>query len=160
MDQDCVSEEKIRKQIQKTLSKVNELNKEDSQVVFVTQEGELDSLDFEDDDVVLYLSIKMKLNDVKTPEIIEPSSCNMKLTVNSSNGCNRSQGLAKQNTLSPEKKETHISKKSITNGPYMETKNSQFEDPDSLSGSSTDSDDSELDFSSLRYKILKILEYF
>ena len=68
MDQDCVSEEKIRKQIQKTLSKVNELNKEDSQVVFVTQEGELDSLDFEDDDVVLYLSIKMKLNDVTRSE--------------------------------------------------------------------------------------------
>ena len=159
MDQD--SEDKIRQQIQKTLSNVNELNKEDSQVVFVTQEGELDCLDVDDDDVVLYLSIKMTLNDVKTPEInTEPSSCNMKPTVNPSNNCNQSQGLVKQNTLSPEKKKANISKKSITNGPNMETKNNQFEDPGSLSGTSTDSDDSdsELDFSSLRYKIQKILE--
>ena len=156
MDQS--SEDKIKQQIQKTLSNVNDLNREDSQVVFVTQEGELDCLDVDDDDVVLYLSIKMKLNDVKTPEIIEPSSCNMKPTVKVSNDSNRSQGLVKQNTLSPEKKKTNISKKSITNGPNMETKNNQFEDPGSLSGTSTESDDSdsELDFSSLRYKIQKI----
>ena len=145
------SEEKIRQQIEKTFSNVNELNKEDSQVVFVTQKEELDSLDIENDDVVLYLSIKMKLNDVKTTEIIEPSSCNMKPTMNLSNDCNRSQGLVRQNTLSPEMKKSNISKKSIiTNGPNMETKNDKFEDPDSLSGTSTDSDDSELDFSSLR----------
>ena len=156
MDQS--SEDKIKQQIQKTLSNVNDLNKEDSQVVFVTQEGELDCLDVDDDDVVLYLSIKMKLNDVKTPEIIEPSSCFIKPTVKVSNDSNRSQGLVKQNTLSPEKKKTNISKKSITNGPNMETKNNQFEDPGSLSGTSTESDDSdsELDFSSLRYKIQKI----
>ena len=143
---DCgKSKEKIRQQIEKTVSNVNILNEEDTQVLFVTREEELDNLDIEEDDFIIYLSIKMKLNDEKTTKIIEPKVCNMKKPLKD---CSRSQ--VKQNTFSPEKKRTIISKKSITNGTKMEKKTNTFEDSDSLSGSSTDTDDLELDFSSLR----------
>lgn len=142
------SKEKIRQQIEKTVSNVNILNEEDTQVLFVTREEELDNLDIEEDDFIIYLSIKMKLNDEKTTKIIEPKVCNMKKPLKD---CSRSQGLVKQNTFSPEKKRTIISKKSIiTNGTKMEKKTNTFEDSDSLSGSSTDTDDLELDFTSLR----------
>ena len=60
------SKEKIRQQIEKTVSNVNILNEEDTQVLFVTREEELDNLDIEEDDFIIYLSIKMKLNDEKT----------------------------------------------------------------------------------------------
>ena len=145
------SKEKIRQQIEKTVSDVNILNEEDTQVLFVTREEELDNLDIEGDDFIIYLSIKMNLNDVKTTKIIEPRVCNMKKPFVNLKDCSTSQRLVKQNTFSPEKKRTIISKKSIiTNGTKIEKKTNTFEDSDSLSGSSTDTDDLELDFSSLR----------
>ena len=169
MDQDQ-PEEKIRRHIEKTFSSVDDLIEEDAQVIFVKQAEDLDRLDIEDDDFVIYLSIKMKLNNVKTPEINEPGICKMNPTANKTD-C--SQRLMKQNNLhslekkvsvskkesqnylfSPQKQKSNISKNLvITNVPKIDMKTNTFEESDTLSSTSTDSDDLDLDFTSLRYEM-------
>ena len=62
------SQEKIRQQIEKTVSNVD-WSEESAEVVFVTQEEELETLDIKDDDVVIYLSIKMKPKNSKTADV-------------------------------------------------------------------------------------------
>ena len=173
MDQEQ-PEEKIRRQIEKTVSSVDDLIEENAQVIFVKEAEDLDRLDIEDDDFVIYLSIKMKLNNVKTPEINEPGICNMNPATNITD-CNNSQRLVKQNNLhslekkvsvskkesqnylfSPKKQKSNISKNLvITNVPKIEMKTNTFEESDtlSISSTSTDSDDLDLDFTSLRYEM-------
>ena len=164
------SQEKIRQQIEKTVSNVD-WSEESAEVVFVTKEEELENLYIEDDDFVIYLSIKMKPKNSKTADV-KPAIYNMKPIVNT-NDCNKShsQALVKQNTLhsmtrnvsvseskienqndpfSLEKQRPNISKKSNIMKPNkIETKGNKSES-ESDSMSSTDSDDLEIDFASLR----------
>ena len=163
MDQDQ-PEEKIRRHIEKTVSSVDDLIEEDAQVVFVRQAEDLDTLDIEDDDFVIYLSIKMKLNNVITPEINEPETCNMKPTMNITN-CKESHRLMEQKNLNalesrngslsrkespPKKYSPKKQKANILKEPKIEAKRYTYEASDTLSSTSTDSDDLDLDFTSLR----------